>query len=86
MTFSNDFSKNWECGYGPIILEQFRVFLFVYWSYLSYFKDIRKIWEANSGLIIWDDLLIILTGISLALLFSRPLTSSDISSDENSER
>ena len=43
-------------------------------------------WEANSGLIIWDDLLIILTGISLALLFSRPLISSDILYDEYSER
>ena len=31
--------------------------------------------EANSGLIIWDDLLIIFIGISLALLFSRPLIS-----------
>ena len=39
-------------------------------------------WEANSGLIIWDDLLKafdILIGISLVLLFSRPLISSDIS-------
>ena len=43
-------------------------------------------WEAKSGLIIWDDLLIILTGISLALLFSRPFISSDISYDEHSER
>ena len=36
-------------------------------------------WEANIGLIMWDDLLIIFIGISLALLFSRPLISSDIS-------
>ena len=43
-------------------------------------------WEVNSGLIIWDYLLITLTGISLALLFSRPLISSDISYDEHSER